>query len=607
MSPSDAPRDGNNIPTALFQVDGQARGVLLAGQIDQATGRILVDATGGGSGTVTQIDAGAGIKLTPDPITTTGEVALTDALAPIATLGTANQLIRVNAGATALEYFTAAAGGVDSVVGTAARISVNSTDPANPIVNIDTSYVGQNTITTLGTITTGVWNGTAVVGQYGGTGVANTGKTLTLSGNTILGSNADTLAFVTTGNTSVTLPTSGTLATTTYVPTTITVANEAADATCFPLFVTAATGDLGPKTNAGLLFDSTTARLTATLITGTTSVTSASILASSNDSGAIGASGTAFADLFLASGGVINWNAGNSTITHSAGLLTTNVPVTITGLATASGFEPTATTATGNRMYLPAASTLGWSIGGTGELQLTSTALSPISDDGLALGTTALGWQSLFGDTGFVINIENGNWVATHTSAILTVGTGDLRVTTVGTDTASVVTVGGTQTLTSKTLTAPAIGGAMQLAENASMTLDATLSADGTYSGVTIAGTAGATLAFGDLVYLAAADSRWKLVDADASATAGPVWIGMCVLAAAADGNATTILLQGNIRADANFPALTISAPVYASTTPGDIQVAAPSGSADIVRIVGHAITADAIYFNPEPTWIVIV
>ena len=44
--------------------------------------------------------------------------------------------------------------------------------------------------------------------------------------------------------------------------TTITVANEATDTTCFPLFVTAATGDLGPKTNANLAFNSSTNLLT---------------------------------------------------------------------------------------------------------------------------------------------------------------------------------------------------------------------------------------------------------------------------------------------------------------------------------------------------------
>src|SRR5512136_722301 len=50
--------------------------------------------------------------------------------------------------------------------------------------------------------------------------------------------------------------------------TTVVAANEASDNSCFPLFVTAATGTLGPKTNAGLAFDSTTGALTATRLGG---------------------------------------------------------------------------------------------------------------------------------------------------------------------------------------------------------------------------------------------------------------------------------------------------------------------------------------------------
>ena len=88
-----------------------------------------------------------------------------------------------------------------------------------------------------------------------------------------------------------------------------------------------------------------------------------------------------------------------------------------------------------------------------------NSALMPAADDGGALGATTLNWSDLFGASGFVWNIANGNWIATHTAGILTVGTGDLRVTTAGTDTASVVTVGGTQTLTAKTLTTPDING----------------------------------------------------------------------------------------------------------------------------------------------------
>lgn len=75
----------------------------------------------------------------------------------------------------------------------------------------DAGYISSvGTITSLGTVTVGVWNATVIAGQYGGTGVANTGKTITLGGNlTTSGAFATTLTV--TGATSVTLPTTGTL------------------------------------------------------------------------------------------------------------------------------------------------------------------------------------------------------------------------------------------------------------------------------------------------------------------------------------------------------------------------------------------------------------
>ncbi len=149
--------------------------------------------------------------------------------------------------------------------------------------------------------------------------------------------------------------------------------------------------------------------------------------------------------------------------------------------------------------------------------------------------------------------------------------------------------------------------GDVTLAENVGIVLDAALSADGKYSGIVEAGTAWATLAFWDLVYLAVADSRWELTDADAAATAGPVKLWMCVLAAASDGDPTTILLFGKIRADAAFPTLTIGAPAYVSTSPWDIQVAQPSGTDHVVRIVGYANTADELFFNPSQDFITLI
>lgn len=141
--------------------------------------------------------------------------------------------------------------------------------------------------------------------------------------------------------------------------------------------------------------------------------------------------------------------------------------------------------------------------------------------------------------------------------------------------------------------------GSITFGENTALIHDAALSADGKYDGEVRSGVAGTTLAFGDLVYLAAADSRWELADAD-SATTADRFLGMCVLAAAADGDPTTILLRGFIRADAAFPSMTIGSPVYVGETAGDIQTAIPTGADNIIRRVGYAWTADELYFAPS-------
>ena len=98
-------------------------------------------------------------------------------------------------------------GNTIDVGGTANRITINADS-----VDIASTYVGQTSITTLGTVGTGTWQGTVIAGQYGGTGVNNNGKTITLGGNlTTSGAFATTLTV--TATTNVTLPTTGTLAT----------------------------------------------------------------------------------------------------------------------------------------------------------------------------------------------------------------------------------------------------------------------------------------------------------------------------------------------------------------------------------------------------------
>ena len=83
--------------------------------------------------------------------------------------GTSNQIFTQDSGLAQLlagQGMTKTGNQID-VVGTADRISVGSDS-----IDIASTYAGQSTITTLGTITTGVWNGTAIAVARGGTGAA---------------------------------------------------------------------------------------------------------------------------------------------------------------------------------------------------------------------------------------------------------------------------------------------------------------------------------------------------------------------------------------------------------------------------------------------------
>ena len=154
----------------------------------------------------------------------------------------------------------------------------------------------------------------------------------------------------------------------------------------------------------------------------------------------------------------------------------------------------------------------------------------------------------------------------------------------------------------------PLAGGTMtgdiQLGET-DIKLDAVLSGDEKWSGVTMSGTAGATLAVGDICFLQTADSKWELVDGilDGTDLGFKLQLGICVLAASADA-ATEMLVYGKIRSAA-FPAFTVGAPVYLSDTAGDLQVAQPSTTNFAIRIVGYAVSTEELLFSPSPDYII--
>ena len=119
---------------------------------------------------------------------------------PIGTSGATLGLLNANLTFGGNDTFSNTIAG--NISGTAANITATS----------NTTLTSLSNLATVGTITSGTWNASVVAGQYGGTGVANTGKTITLGGN-LTTSGAFASTFNMTGTTNVTFPTSGTLAT----------------------------------------------------------------------------------------------------------------------------------------------------------------------------------------------------------------------------------------------------------------------------------------------------------------------------------------------------------------------------------------------------------
>lgn len=208
---------------------------------------------------------------------------------------------------------------------------------------------------------------------------------------------------------------------------------------------------------------------------------------------------------------------------------------------------------------------------------------------------TTLGTISTVGAIAMGGNAVTGHAQAITDNAVLTVDDSPsddefCRFTTVGIEGLTVA-----EAITALLATA--------LPENVSIILDPVLSADGKWSGITQAGIAGVALAFGDLVYLEST-GKWLLAKADGVADTHSGLLGMVVLAANGDTDPTNILLYGKIQA-ATLPTLTVGEPVYVSEDDaGDVEDAIPTGSGEIVRIVGYGATADDLFFCPDNTYI---
>ena len=116
------------------------------------------------------------------------------------------------------------------------------------------------------------------------------------------------------------------------------------------------------------------------------------------------------------------------------------------------------------------------------------------------------------------------------------------------------------------------------------------------------------TVTAGNVYYLAepsAGTSVWLLADADAASSSTNM---LAMAAGSGASNVVGMLIRGFARFTSVFglTGTTIGSPLYLSTTPGGITPGPPSGTGDVVRVVGHIIddATEVIYFNPDGAWV---
>lgn len=294
---------------------------------------------------------------------------------------------------------------VTSISGTTNRIT--SSGGSTPAIDISSSYVGQSSITTLGTITTGTWNGTAVADGYLGTGI-NANK---IGGGTVSSTEFGYLAGVTSA---IQTQLNGKQASGSYITAsstdTLTNKNLTSGTNTFPTFNQNTTGSAAKWTTAR--------NLAGNSVDGSANVTFANkfIVQGTSDSGLsaaqfLGALGTGIVKNTTSTGVLSIAAAGdfptlNQNTTGSAATLTT--ARTIGGVSFNGSANITVASATG-----------GFSVSG-GDLAVGANNISCTGSLGSTGSRLTKGWFTDLQVTNAINGSITGNAATVTTNANLT-------------------------------------------------------------------------------------------------------------------------------------------------------------------------------------------
>ena len=309
-----------------------------------------------------------------------------------------------------LNQDTTGLAGTATALATARTIGGTSFDgTANIAVALSATTTALATGRTIGGVS---FDGTANINLPGVNAVGNqntTGSAATLTtGRTIGGTSFDGSAniAVALASTATTLATARTIGGTSFdgsaniavalasVGTAVTVADESSDTTCFPLFTTAATGDLPPKSGSNLTFNSSSGLLTATLlagdltgdVTGNVSGTSATVTTAAQPSiTSLGTLTTLTVDNIIING----TNIGHTSVTDalaidSSGNVTASQNLTVSGNFTVSG-----TTTTVNKVTINVEDAFVFEGATADEYETTFSVTDPTADRVILLPNTS--------------------------------------------------------------------------------------------------------------------------------------------------------------------------------------------------------------------------